>query len=55
MGGKSRKSGGVSLKLIQKLKSGNINTNKSSCGSSKPKPIGKGLFDEPDGRTKNNS
>jgi hypothetical protein len=55
MGGKSRKSGGVSLKLIQKLKSGNINTNKSNCGSNKPKSTGDGFFTGGNERAKNNT
>lgn len=41
MGGKSRKSGGVSQRLIQQIKSGNIQTNtsrkKDKCGTSKYK------------------
>jgi hypothetical protein len=32
MGGKSRKSGGVSKKLIAQIKSGQLNTKTSSCG-----------------------
>ena len=32
MGGKSRKSGGVSKKLIQALKAGTHVVNKSNCG-----------------------
>lgn len=45
MGGKSRKSGGVSKKLIAQIKSGN---GTSSCGTKKPKDEGKikSLFDK---------
>jgi hypothetical protein len=54
MGGKSRKSGGVSKKLIDALKSGKYSENKKSCGGRKDdnkiKP--RSLFDT-DGETKN--
>lgn len=51
MGGKSRKSGGVSKKLIAQIKSGKLSTNtKSSCGSKRytneAKNTNKGLFDQ---------
>lgn len=36
MGGKSRKGGGVSRQLIERLKSGNIETNKGGCCGTKP-------------------
>lgn len=54
-GGKSRKTGGVSEKLIQKLKAMSDNSYvvkvnssskpKKSCGA-KPKNIGKSIFDD---------
>ncbi len=46
MGGKSRKSGGVSAKLIAQLKSKFVsgNAKKASCGK-KPKTDKKGYFD----------
>lgn len=37
MGGKSRKSGGVSAKLIAQIKSSSVTGQKSSCGTKKPK------------------
>lgn len=48
MGGKSRKSGGVSKALIQRIKeSGNKNVAKKCCGTSKPKQDDtKPLFDK---------
>jgi hypothetical protein len=50
MGGKSRKSGGVSKSLIAAIKAGSKNTGKSNCGTKKI-PNGhpqKSLFDEAD-------
>jgi hypothetical protein len=53
MGGKSRKSGGVSKKLIDSLKSGKYLESKKKCGGTKNenKNRGKSLFepDEKDG------
>lgn len=48
MGGKSRKSGGVSKALIARIKSGEFN---KSCGIKKPKNESseKGLFDTDEG------
>lgn len=48
MGGKSRKSGGVSQKLIQQIKSGaSMSTNKTSCcGKKKPSNPEKSLFEK---------
>lgn len=45
MGGKSRKSGGVSRKLISHIKSGKFSSN-SSCGSKKTADGHKTLFEE---------
>lgn len=49
MGGKSRKSGGVSKKLIDALKSGKYSETKNSCGGkskNENKNRGKSLFDD---------
>jgi hypothetical protein len=54
MGGKSRKSGGVSKKLIDALKSGKYSETKKGCGGkskNEDKVRGKSLFDD-DGETK---
>jgi hypothetical protein len=53
-GGKSRKSGGVSKKLIDALKSGKYSETKKGCGGkskNEDKVRGKSLFED-DGETK---
>ena len=55
MGGKSRKSGGVSKKLIDSLKSGKYSETKNGCGGkskNEDKSRGKPLFDD-DGKVEN--
>ena len=44
MGGKSRKTGGVSLKLIQQLKSGSLNKSTSNKASNETKSPTTTLF-----------
>ena len=48
MGGKSRKTGGVSKALINRIKSGGRGKSTTpKCGSTKPKPKSKGLLESP--------
>ncbi len=54
MGGKSRKSGGVSKELIAKIKAGKTGTSKCKSKKEKNGKSQKSLFDE-DERTEDNS
>lgn len=45
MGGKSRKSGGVSKKLIAHIKNNSCKSSGKKCNETKPKQPSKGIFD----------